>query len=46
MGIDATRKWASEGFSRPWPDEIIMDSKTREMVDKKWASLAKEIGIE
>ncbi len=22
MGIDATRKWASEGFSRPWPDEI------------------------
>jgi 4-hydroxy-3-polyprenylbenzoate decarboxylase len=46
MGIDATRKWASEGFSRPWPDEIIMDKKTRELVDRKWRSLAKEIGIE
>jgi len=22
MGIDATRKWSSEGFVRPWPDEI------------------------
>jgi 4-hydroxy-3-polyprenylbenzoate decarboxylase len=22
MGIDATRKWASEGFKRPWPTRI------------------------
>jgi 4-hydroxy-3-polyprenylbenzoate decarboxylase len=22
MGIDATRKWASEGFTRPWPARI------------------------
>ena len=22
MGIDATRKWASEGFTRPWPTRI------------------------
>ena len=35
MGIDATRKWASEGFTRPWPDEIIMDSKTKARVDSK-----------
>jgi len=42
MGIDATRKWASEGFNRPWPDEILMDEKTKAMVDKKW----KELGIE
>src|SRR5262249_53200540 len=42
MGIDATRKWAAEGFTRPWPDEILMDEKTRTMVDKKW----KELGIE
>jgi 4-hydroxy-3-polyprenylbenzoate decarboxylase len=45
MGIDATRKWASEGFSRPWPDEINMDAKTKSLVDGKWKALAKELGI-
>ena len=39
MGIDATRKWSTEGFSRPWPDEIRMDQATRAAVDKKWKSL-------
>jgi 4-hydroxy-3-polyprenylbenzoate decarboxylase len=42
MGVDATRKWPSEGFTRPWPDEILMDEKTKSIVDKKW----KELGIE
>ncbi|HEV2988389.1 MAG TPA: UbiD family decarboxylase [Candidatus Angelobacter sp.] len=42
MGIDATRKWPAEGFTRPWPDEILMDEKTKELVDRKW----KELGIE
>src|SRR5579872_1076767 len=42
MGIDATRKWPTEGFTRPWPDEIVMDEKTKNLVDKKW----KELGIE
>jgi 4-hydroxy-3-polyprenylbenzoate decarboxylase len=46
MGIDATRKWSTEGFSRPWPDEIIMDQKTKSLVDSKWKTLAKELGIE
>ena len=46
MGIDATRKWASEGFSRPWPDEILMDAGTRAQVDSKWKALAKELGTE
>jgi 4-hydroxy-3-polyprenylbenzoate decarboxylase len=46
MGIDATRKWGSEGFTRPWPDEILMDAKTKALVDSKWKSLAKELGIE
>src|SRR4051812_41492508 len=42
MGIDATRKWASEGFTRSWPDEIKMDERTEAAVDKKW----KDLGIE
>jgi 4-hydroxy-3-polyprenylbenzoate decarboxylase len=45
MGIDATRKWTSEGFTRPWPDEILMDSKTKALVDSKWKALAKELGL-
>jgi 4-hydroxy-3-polyprenylbenzoate decarboxylase len=46
MGIDATRKWATEGFTRPWPDEIVMDAKTKALVDGKWKALAKELGME
>src|SRR6202041_1492934 len=42
MGIDATRKWSSEGFTRPWPDEILMDEKTKALFDKKW----KKLGLE
>jgi len=45
MGIDATRKWPSEGFNRPWPDEILMDEKTKALVDSKWKALAKDLGI-
>ena len=39
MGVDATRKWPSEGFTRPWPDEIKMDAATKKRVDDLWASL-------
>ena len=46
MGIDATRKWASEGFTRRWPDEIVMDARTKALVDSKWKALAKELGLE
>jgi 4-hydroxy-3-polyprenylbenzoate decarboxylase len=42
MGIDATRKWSTEGFSRPWPDEIIMDPSIKAIIDKKWKSLGIE----
>jgi 4-hydroxy-3-polyprenylbenzoate decarboxylase len=46
MGIDATRKWGSEGFARPWPEEILMDKKTKSLVNSKWRLLAKELGVE
>jgi 4-hydroxy-3-polyprenylbenzoate decarboxylase len=39
MGIDATRKWPEEGFTRAWPKVIEMDAATRQAVDAKWASL-------
>jgi 4-hydroxy-3-polyprenylbenzoate decarboxylase len=39
MGIDATRKWASEGFTRPWPDEILMNEETKARVVGMWKSL-------
>jgi 4-hydroxy-3-polyprenylbenzoate decarboxylase len=37
MGIDATRKWPEEGFTRPWPDEIVMDPRIKTLVDRRWA---------
>jgi 4-hydroxy-3-polyprenylbenzoate decarboxylase len=42
MGIDATRKWAAEGFSRPWPPMIEMDATTKARVDAIW----KRLGID
>jgi 4-hydroxy-3-polyprenylbenzoate decarboxylase len=39
MGVDATRKWSTEGFTRPWPDEILMDEKTKARVAQIWKGL-------
>jgi 4-hydroxy-3-polyprenylbenzoate decarboxylase len=39
MGIDATRKWESEGFRRRWPDVIEMDAATRKRIDALWSGL-------
>jgi 4-hydroxy-3-polyprenylbenzoate decarboxylase len=39
MGIDATRKWASEGYRGQWPDEIVMDAATKARVDALWPKL-------
>jgi 4-hydroxy-3-polyprenylbenzoate decarboxylase len=39
MGIDATRKWETEGFARPWPDEIVMDGETKTRVEAMWKTL-------
>jgi len=29
MGIDATRKWKEEGFTREWPNKIVMNEQTK-----------------
>lgn len=36
MGIDATKKWPAEGFTRPWPDVITMKPEVKERVDTLW----------
>jgi 4-hydroxy-3-polyprenylbenzoate decarboxylase len=39
MGIDATRKWAAEGFTRPWPAMLTMDTEVKAKVDALWKKL-------
>ncbi|MFL5579740.1 MAG: menaquinone biosynthesis decarboxylase, partial [Gemmatimonadaceae bacterium] len=39
MGIDATRKWREEGFTRDWPRVIEMDAATKSRVDALWPKL-------
>lgn len=41
MGIDATRKGPGEGFTRPWPEEIVMDRAVIDRVTSRW----KEFGF-
>jgi 3-polyprenyl-4-hydroxybenzoate decarboxylase len=36
MGIDATKKLPSEGFTREWPDEIVMSEDIRKLVTERW----------
>ena len=42
MGIDATRKWREEGFTREWPNKIVMDAVTKQRIDAIW----KDLGID
>ncbi|MBI3591722.1 MAG: UbiD family decarboxylase [Candidatus Melainabacteria bacterium] len=41
MGLDATRKWKSEGYIREWPSEMVMDEATKGLVTNRW----KEYGL-
>jgi 4-hydroxy-3-polyprenylbenzoate decarboxylase len=36
MGVDATSKWASEGFTRRWPNVIEMSPPVVKRVDELW----------
>ncbi|SFS15085.1 4-hydroxy-3-polyprenylbenzoate decarboxylase [Granulicella pectinivorans] len=42
MGIDATRKWAAEGFDRVWPPMLTMPEDVKTRVDLMW----KKLGID
>jgi 4-hydroxy-3-polyprenylbenzoate decarboxylase len=42
MGIDATRKWPAEGFTRPWPPMLQQDPAVTAKIDALW----KKLGIE
>lgn len=39
VGIDATRKWPEEGFTREWPDAIVMDPTVKKKVADRWQEL-------
>ncbi len=39
MGLDATRKWPSEGYRREWPEVVTMDAATVAKVDAIWSQL-------
>ncbi len=39
MGIDATRKWASEGFAREWPSRIRTTEEAGRRAAELWARL-------
>jgi len=39
MGIDATKKWKEEGYTRSWPEMITMKSEVIKRIDEIWESL-------
>ena len=39
MGIDATRKWASEGYSRTWPSRIRTSEDAAKRAAEVWKRL-------
>jgi len=42
MGIDATAKWPEEGFTRPWPPDIVMSAEVKQRIDALWDRLGIE----
>jgi 4-hydroxy-3-polyprenylbenzoate decarboxylase len=41
MGIDATRKWSSEGFKRPWPKRIATTEEAARKAEEIWQKIGK-----
>jgi 4-hydroxy-3-polyprenylbenzoate decarboxylase len=40
MGIDATRKWPSEGATREWPRRLVTTDAARQRADAIWRTIA------
>lgn len=43
VGIDATRKWKSEGFTRDWPKPLEMSQSVRDQVSARWAEFGLDL---
>ncbi|MFI5165769.1 MAG: menaquinone biosynthesis decarboxylase [Thermoanaerobaculales bacterium] len=43
VGVDATRKWPTEGFSRPWPGDIVMTPEVKAKIDAIWSQLGVDL---
>jgi 4-hydroxy-3-polyprenylbenzoate decarboxylase len=41
MGIDATRKWPGEGFTRPWPKKLSTTPEAAALADEQWLKIRK-----
>jgi len=41
MGIDATRKWASEGLMRKWPERVATTEEAGKKAEKIWRQIGK-----
>ena len=39
LGIDATKKTARDGHTRPWPDDIVMAADVKQRIDEIWNDL-------
>jgi 4-hydroxy-3-polyprenylbenzoate decarboxylase len=39
MGIDATRKWPSEGFTREWPTRVVTSEEAGRRAAQIWARI-------
>jgi 4-hydroxy-3-polyprenylbenzoate decarboxylase len=39
MGIDGTRKWKGEGFTRTWPKETETSEEVKRHINQLWPKL-------
>jgi 4-hydroxy-3-polyprenylbenzoate decarboxylase len=39
IGLDATRKWPTEGYDREWPPDIVMSDEVKARIDALWPEL-------
>jgi 4-hydroxy-3-polyprenylbenzoate decarboxylase len=40
MGIDATRKWPSEGFTREWPRRVVTTEAAGRLALEVWVRVS------